>query len=445
MVDTLETIKPARLVEEAQSLSMQETLAQAQVKTPPPPTPTNLPTPECPQGQQPELHEENGETVAQCVPVEATQTAQLPTGTPAAETSPTPTVKLPTPTPTPTEPPVVYTETFREVDPLLLGDCSRAVHDRFIARGPDGQTYRTWHPITAQIDPADPEGPTCSFAHEHGDPPHPDAPLPYFGYLAYQADQSELIDRHEGYKVFTHLRGQVTGWGTEERVSINPDLDSQFWMHQGTAHRSRLTQRFHDAGFWSRDAAGNRTEIYYFADTGQLADKCNGVNQSGRARYLASECDYGNETWDYAVSIGGAWSTTVRVQVANPMRFMRGDTENPAAITLLSPSEVICGVNFFPCAYKLPFGHKNSIWLGNMRMLTTPDWQWNNRSGEEFFCTDVYGNRVDDSLCSADERGHIQQQVPGVDFYGGKSQVWDRTSAALGDLLRLPLGAPGGN
>ncbi len=226
-------------------------------------------------------------------------------------------------------------------------------------------------------------------------------------------------------------------------MPINPDIDMVFWVHMGTGNKARLTERFHGAGFWARDAASNETQVYYFADTGTLRDRCEGGTSN--ARRVASDCDYGNEQWDFGVSIAGAWSTPVRVAVLNPMNHMRGDPTEPESLDLISTSEVICGVNFFPCAYKLPFGHPNSIWLGNMRMLFTPDWQWTNRDGAGEICTDVYGNKVDESLCESQARGYIVQRVARVNFFGGRSQVWDRSYNALGDLIRLPVGAPGGN
>jgi hypothetical protein len=435
----LDTIKPAVILEKAQIFQDGIYLANAVATLPPPPTSTPV-TIQCAQDEVAVYREENGVTVGECQKAPWLATEAVPSAT--LEPSPTPT---PTTPPTPTPVPVIYTDTFTAVDPQILGNCPASVHDRYSVVAPDGNTYRTWHPITVKIDPSDPDSPVCSFAHEHGDPPNPNAPLPYFGYAAYHAGKLEVIKQHEGYKVFTHKRGQLTGWNTEEQVKINPDIELQFWVHQGSASRLRLTEAYHDAGFWAQDAGGHVTEVYYLADTGHLSDKCGSVGKPGATRAVASECDYGNEIWDFGVNIANVWSTTVKVAVVNPMNFMRGNPNILQSVELVSTSDEICGVNFFPCDYKLPFGHANSIWLGNMRMLHDANWQWTNAGGLEVFCTDMKGNRVADSFCDAKTRGYIRQRVATINYFGGSSPVWDRSLEGIGDALYLPFGAPGGN
>lgn len=437
LISDLDSIHPAVILEKAQIFQDGIYIANAEATLPPPPTSTPV-TIECAQDEVLVYREEDGVTIAECEEAPWLATEPVPSATP--EPSPTP-----TPTPTATPPPVIYSDTFPGVDPQILGDCPAAVHDRYTAIGPDGNTYRTWHPITAKIEPSNPDSPTCTFAHEHGDPPHPMAPLPYFGYAAFQAGKLEVIKAHEGYKAFTHKRGQLTGWDTPERVTVNPDIELQFWVHQGSANRLRLTEPFHDAGFWSRNAAGHVTEIYYLANTGHLSDKCGTVGKPGATRAVASECDYGYEMWDFGVNIAGAWSTAVKVAVNNPMNHMRGNPNILQSIELVSTSDEICGVNFLSCEYKLPFGNANSIWLGNMRSLHNAEWQWSNAGGSEFLCTDAKGARVADGFCDSKTRGYIRQRVATLNFFGGNSPVWDRTIAAIGEALHLPLGAPGGN
>jgi hypothetical protein len=449
MAESLEEFDPNFIIEKAQSMQGGIYVAYAESTIPLPNTgmeeePT--PLPECAENEVLIFREEDGVKIAECQEAPWLDQTPVPTATiePTA-TGPTPTPTLPPPTPTPTPPPVVYTDTFPAVDPQILGDCPEWVHDWFTVTGPDGNTYRTWHPVTVRLEPSNPNSPTCSFAHEHGDPPHPQGPQPYFGYVAYHAGRVDLIKEHEAYKVFTHLHGQMTGWGTEEQTNINPDIDIQFWFQQGSWSLSRLSERYRGVGFWSMDAGGRETELYYFADTGELIDKCDIQNKSGPKRAVASECDYGNEIWDFGGNIAGLWNTSFQVAVLNPMNFMRGNPNFLQSIELISTSDEICGVNFFACDFKLPFGHENSLWLGNMRMLINPNLQWSNAGGSETICTDVYGKRATDGFCTSKTRGYFLQKLATINFFGGSSGVWDRSYNALGEAIDLPRGAPGGN
>ncbi|OGO16384.1 MAG: hypothetical protein A2Z14_04395 [Chloroflexi bacterium RBG_16_48_8] len=449
LADSLETLEPNFIIEKAQTMQGGIYVAYAESTLPLPNTGMDeeaTPLPECADNEVLTFREEEGVKIAECQAAPWLDQTPVPSATiEPTPTGPTPTPTLPPPTPTPTPPPVIYTDTFPAVDPQILGDCPSWVHDWYNVTGPDGNTYRTWHPVTVRLEPSNPNSPTCSFAHEHGDPPHPQGPQPTFGYVAFHAGKVELIKEHEGYKVFTHIHGQLTGWSTEEQIIVNPDIDIQFWFHQGSWSRSRLTERYHDVGFWSLDAGGRQTEVYYFADTGELTDKCGSQNTSGPKRAVASECDYGNEIWDFGGDIAGIWDTPVQVAVLNPMNFMRGNPNFLQSIELISTSDEICGVNFFSCEYKLPFGHANSLWLGNMRMLYNPSLQWSNAGGAETTCTDVYGKRAADGFCTSQTRGYILQKVATINFYGGSSGVWDSSYDALGEALGLPQGAPGGN
>jgi hypothetical protein len=445
--DALSTVEALTLLEKAQTLRDGMIIAQAEPTIPMPVTASDEEEqPECGEDEVLVFIEEEGASVAECQPAPWLEDEPVPTATEVPEdVGPTPTPTLPPPTPTPTPIPVVYTETFPQASPQILGSCPESVHDWFTANGPDGNTYRTWHPITVNLDPSNPDSPTCSFAHEHGDPPHPNAPLPYFGYAAFHGGQLEVIRQHEGYKVFTHKQGQRNGWDTAELTNVNPDIDTQFWVHQGSWSISRLSDKYHDLGFWSRDAGGRITEIYFLANTGDPTDKCQDQPTSGAKRTIASECEYVNENWTFNGNVGNVWNASVQVAVVNPMNHIRGNPKILQSVELISTSEEICGVNFFACEYKLPFGHANSIWLGNMRMLLNPEWQWSNSGGAETFCTDVTGKRAADGLCTAQTRGYILQRVARINFFGGKSGAWDRSIDGIGDSLRLPMGAPGGN
>lgn len=446
-IDALNNNDALSILEKAQTLSDGMIIAQAEATIPMPVTSSEEEQPpECGEDEVLVFLEEEGATVAECQPAPWLEEEPVPTATETPEeVGPTPTPTTPPPTPTPTPVPVIYTETFPQVDTGILGSCPESVHDWFTAIGPDGNTYRTWHPVTVKLEPSNAESPTCSFAHEHGDPPHPNAPLPFFGFAAYHGGQTEIIGQHEGYKVFTHKQGQRNGWDIAELTNVNPDIDTQFWVHQGSSRLSRLSDKFHDVGFWSRDAGGRITEIYFLANTGDPTDKCESQITSGPRRTIASECEYVNENWLFSGNVGNVWNASVQVSVVNPMNHVRGNPSFLQSVELINTSEEICGVNFFACEYKLPYGHPNSIWMGNMRMLLNPEWQWSNSGGSETFCTDVTGKRAADGLCTSQTRGYILQRVAKINFFGGKSGAWDRTIEGIGDALRLPVGAPGGN
>lgn len=321
----------------------------------------------------------------------------------------------------------------------FLGTCPLEVHDRFTAIGPDGRTYRTWHPVSVSIDPGNPESPQCTFAHEHGDPPHPDAPPPLFGYAAFHAGMNAQITDHTAYKVFTHRIGGQTGWETPEPERVRPDWDMMVWLHMGTASASRLTTRWHEVGFWSRDMQDRITEIHLLADTGTAADGCG--QQNFPSRLIASACDFSAESWDFQLKLDN-WSGSFEVVATNPMTCLAGpiQTGSPA---LHSTSENICGTGPEPCRDRAQFGAPGSYWLGTLRRLQWPDWQWHNYGGQEFTCTDPYGIALDNDLCSRGEYGALRQRVPVLAWIGEPGQSWDRTFHEPDTAL--PVGAPGGN
>jgi hypothetical protein len=432
MLDMLESVDSTSLIQKAQTLREGILVANADILLP---VTAAEPTavPQCGEDEVLVFQQDNGTMIAVCEPAPWLNNDPVPTPTAAIDQ------------PTPTAVPVVQLDNFPDVDVAILGNCTADVHDWFAAVGPDGNAYRTWHPILVKIDPTNPDSPECTFAHEHGDPPLEQAPLPYFGYAAYHAGEFEVIREHQGYKVFTHKKGQKTGWDTDELTAVNPDLDMQFWVHQGSASFSRLSMRYHDVGFWSLDAGGRLTEVYYVADTGILSDKCAGQTTGGATRSVASECDFANEIWDFGGRIANAWISPVKVAVVNPMNFMRGNPNFLTSLELISTSDEICGVNLFPCDFKLPFGSPNSIWLGNMRVVHNANWQWSNAGGASTICTDPHGVKVEDGLCNGGTDGYILQRVASVNFFGGNSGSWDRTVEAIGDAQRLPLGAGGGN
>jgi hypothetical protein len=410
-------------------------------------------------------------------------------------------------------------ENFPPVEPRMIGDpttigiggapgCSAEIHDLYFVIGPDGKKYRTWHalwhprgvegiPTIAQII-AGKDDPECYFAHEHGDvplaiaKPETTAPLPAFGYAGLRMGH---IEEHAGFKVFTHLVGQRTGWHhpalgwvSVEQTASTPDWDLQVMVHQGVPSlkttvnapgSTRVTQRFHEFAFWSRDPAGRVTDVKVMADTGSalgtaacglLASLSSGLSVGRR---IADGCRPGTtpatyENWQFHAVVQGAWSAQPEVDVVNPMDYLVHFQQQRFA----SASEVLCGVEAQAdgCATKLPFGHPGTPALAFMsteRNIHTPSWRWSNAGGSEFICTDGHGQRVDTGRCQAGDPQVLWQRVAVINFNNAGGGPIDRTGASsmfrlafpyvttdparprdcgqLECILRMPQGAPLGN
>lgn len=157
---------------------------------------------------------------------------------------------------------------LQETPPASLGTCPAAVHDRFVVTGPDGRTYRTWHPQTVPVDPVRPSGPTCTFAHEHGDDPSTslaDPSPPPFGYAAFAAGMDEP---HEGFKVFVVNAGTRNDEGRVARTS------TRMVVHMGTGGPKRFTERHHSLEFDLIAPDGHEVHVQGMADTGLAGSIC---------------------------------------------------------------------------------------------------------------------------------------------------------------------------
>lgn len=387
-----------------------------------------------------------------------TQTRQptstaLPTHTPPPTRTAEPTATHIHPTSTPSQPgptatPVPGGVTFPAVNPLILGSCSAEVHDRYAVIGPDGNKYRTWHPITVPVDASNPGGAKCSFAHEHGDQPNTSGPLPAFGYSAAIHGMFNEIAAHAGFKVFSHYANGTSGMGGPESDYRGLAIDFTVTIHQGSAGRGRLTESMHSLEFWSR-YQNRETHIYVMANTGALSGKGCGSGQDVSGRIVVDTCAPQYETWGFSANVAGAWGVFMIAAVTNPMNHMSGTAPCADAtcsnITLVSTSENVCGDQIVACDNRLPFGkHERGLenfWLGNQRTIHEPDWIWTNGGGAEFFCTDAMGMRMD---CGPNT---IRQQVATVNVSNAQASQLLRTTNDAGwdNTYWLPLGAPGGN
>jgi hypothetical protein len=127
LAESLATIEPTLLVEKAQTLQGGIFVANADSAVPLPNTgaeETPVPFPECAEDEVLIVVEQDGQPVGECQEAPWLDQTPVPTATiEPTPVGPSPTPTLPPPTATPTPLPVIYTETFTDVNPMILGDC----------------------------------------------------------------------------------------------------------------------------------------------------------------------------------------------------------------------------------------------------------------------------------------------------------------------------------
>lgn len=126
--------------------------------------------------------------------------------------------------------------------------CSQAVHDRYMAVGPDGVRYPTWHP---QIDAYY----HCAFDHEHGSDPALVLPgyKPLYGYSA-----RGMPEGHPGFKGYAFSAGGYKWYITQ---------------HQGSSNAVKAAcVQFHTLDVLAVDSTGQRVaDVHLMADFGRAA------------------------------------------------------------------------------------------------------------------------------------------------------------------------------
>lgn len=284
--------------------------------------------------------------------------------------------------------------------------CPAWVHDQYIAEGPDGKIYRTWHP---QVDPIY----WCYFGHEHGSDPRQFVALdkirkPAFRYVSEKAKADEP---HEGFKIFVH----------DQPDGIQ--VMSQF--HMGSGGRARLCVRFHEYNIWFADKKTGEllAELHWMADTGAS------VNPTAEKRYKPADCPNnldikpfiarripqfdtpGYESWqlEFPTNLGFIGQ---RVYVTDNPRTVcsneRDSSGNPTCNTLIQDNRGYAGG---PSA---PFGEN--------RWFTIPEsvgfgFDATKAMATEVFYTDPFGKE----LRKADDPDAIRQYIkPGFKFFDGQ-------------------------
>lgn len=288
-------------------------------------------------------------------------------------------------------------EPLAPVDPSILGTCTAAVHDRFVVTGPDGHTYRTWHPQEVPVEASAPQGARCRFAHEHGDDPRKsraDRSLPAFGYINAVAGAPH-DEPHEGFKVFVVNKGTVNDEGRRAKAH------SRIVAHMGTGGVGRYTRPHHSLEFDLKKGK-YRVHAQGMADTalaGSICDRDAGLG-IGRTVVVVpgAGCDVGSlyEIWLFVLSIRHPDGTEVARIHASTAAFDPISVMNPADRT-----QLILTRDAFP-----PWGNQ----FGCNREAYHGPVYWYNRLGVPTYRTDAFGVITPD--------GGLEQEISRHDAIG---------------------------
>jgi hypothetical protein len=258
--------------------------------------------------------------------------------------------------------------------------CPGWVHDQYVAAGPDGKTYPTWHP---QIDPVS----WCYHRHEHGSDPQHFAPnhAPLFGYVAAAHGMNEA---HEGFKTYVFDDGRGHRWMVTH--------------HFGTAGLARACNRFHTVGIAVRRASDN----LLLADLHLMADFGRAVVNATQAPLTPPTCP------DQAADALAAGSTGIRQLPAQsagptfyePWRFdARGNILGLTGTLTFNTPDPIVICNTATCDQPIATGKS-----GSDRFLTPNDgFGLVAGANTGTFYTDALGKR----LVSKGEAGAVRQYV----------------------------------
>jgi hypothetical protein len=281
--------------------------------------------------------------------------------------------------------------------------CPSWVHDQYVASGPDGRTYATWHP---QIDPVY----WCYFGHEHGSNPNQFVPG-YKPLFAYASNVAEEDEPHPGFKSYAFEDGQGHRW--------------LITHHFGTGSLARACVRFHATNVAVASSSGEiLADVHFMADFGKSV-----VNTTGQAltppgcRDQASQAGGSNGERQLPAASAGAvgyepWRLDAAATVLGLMGALTFNTTDPV---------VIC--NNTACDQAVPTGSS-----GTRRFFTyTRDFGFSAPAHAGTFYTDVYGR----TLMSAGQAGAVRQYVrPGfsvrVPYHGDNQTCFTKEPWAAG-------------
>lgn len=287
------------------------------------------------------------------------------------------------------------------VPSMLLGDCTAEVHDRFVAVGPDGATYRTWHPQVVPVDASDPSGPTCTFAHEHGDDPSTSLADPSPPLFEYAARRHGMDEAHEGFKVFVINRGTTNDEGRTATTS------TRMVVHMGTGGARRFVERHHSLEFDLVAPDGHEVHIMGMADTGFVGSICDReaslatptrADDVGRTVVVIPGvgCDAAGslyEIWTFTLDVGRA-TVVASAAVFDPITVL-----DP-----YDPGQAVLTMSVYP-QFGPQFGCDRESYHGPVL--------WYDAGGPTSFWTDAMGE-----LVGAGTVGAIEQFVSAHDDIG---------------------------
>lgn len=212
---------------------------------------------------------------------------------------------------------------------LPLCDASR--HARYVAIGPDGVSYPTWHP---QIDTR--YGAPCYFDHEHGSAPTsflpstPEAPfsapaMPLYGYADAKHGMSEA---EPGFKTFVFTLGGVRWMVTQHFGTMNASGAACNRMHEFSVAAAdpktfELLADVHMVGDYGRSRSNTAIPTDYApaACPNQAAQALADGSNGRRAIPTAGNGTNGYEPWtldDQIPNVLGFRSGQISINTAHP-------------------------------------------------------------------------------------------------------------------------------
>lgn len=289
----------------------------------------------------------------------------------------------------------------------ILGTCPAEVHDRYVTAGPDGRTYRTWHPQEVPVDANTPGGTKCRFAHEHGDDPTTSLAnpvLPPFGYVGYVSGHPE--EAHAGFKIAVSNRGEVND---ESRVMQG---SARVVFHMGTGGILRYTMPHHSAIVDIVMPTGQYIHVQGLFDTHGVGSICERDRNN-------NDTNFGNDIGRTVMTLPGTgcevtspyeiWSGDLLVRKPNGQEAVRAFVTMAVfdTITTMDPADktrLIYTTDAFASRLnEAPFmGGFNGCDRENYH--TAP--YWYNSGGPTVYFTDAFGNPLTEGA-----PGALRQEV----------------------------------
>jgi hypothetical protein len=280
------------------------------------------------------------------------------------------------------------------VDPVILGTCTTAVHDRFVINGGDGYLYRTWHPQVVPVNPSNPSV-TCRFAHEHGDNPASQTNTEIkagpirFGYIGRRhpmppAEPYGHDEPHEGFKVFVANKGVRNA---EWRTNLH---DTRLVFHMGTGGPKRFNMSMHSMEYRVITNDGRKMFVQAMADTGGVGNICANPRQGKTVMVLGSSCKVNSlyEIWEEKVTIRSNGAVVARA-VASTAVFdpiTAYDPANPTRLLYIWDPAMNIGLNWPKADRTQARGCDRESYHGPTA--------WYNQLGRDIYYTDAMGNEV---------------------------------------------------